>query len=125
MLYLYWCVTGHSAPENAWAYARVDEDAVQALEEANDDGFDEALREAVGEKVCAFAVASDDKGIIASVVLDPPANFDDTHQRGMAEMGEKFREMFTEYRTLQERFPLLQSAARFALEPTPQSQTST
>lgn len=122
VLYLYWCVTGHAAPENAWAYAPISEEAVAKLEAANDQTFDAALREAVGDNACTFAVASDDKGIIASVILSPPASFDDVHARGMAGMGERFREMFSEYHALMERFPLLESAAHFDLMPTPQIQ---
>lgn len=118
--FLYWCVTGHAASENAWAYAQVDTSEVQKLEAADSATFDEILHDVVGEKACTFAVASDDKGIIESVVLNPPANFDNVHERGMAEMGAKFREMFKEYRILQERFPLLHSAANFDLVPTPQ-----
>jgi hypothetical protein len=120
--FLFWCVTGHAAPENAWAYARVDEDDVQRLKQANDETFDDALRAAAGEKVCTFAVASDDKGIIESVILHPPAAFDTAHARGMTEMGERFREVFEEYQILRERFPLLREAAHFNLSPSPHAE---
>lgn len=120
VLYVYWCVTGHAAPENAWAYAQIESEAAERLENTDADSFDAVLREVVGDKVCAFAVASDDRGIIANVLLNPPANFDNVHERGMAEIGERFRELFREYQLLQERFPLLHSAANFPLAPTPQ-----
>jgi hypothetical protein len=117
--YVYWCVTGHAAPESAWAYAHVsDADAVR-LQEADGVSFDAVLRAVVADCACAFAVADDDRGIIASVLLNPPASFDDVHRRGMAEMSDRYREMFEEYQMLQERFPLLQSAAHFGLMPSP------
>jgi hypothetical protein len=118
-LYLFWCVTGHAAPENAWAYARINDADLTALRQATNDNFDDALREAAGSRVCTFAVAAEGKGIIESVVLDPPATFDTAHERGMAEMGQRFREVFEEYQILRERFPQLQAAAGFALVPSP------
>lgn len=122
VLFLFWCVTGHAAPENAWAYALTTEDDVAALTAATNENFDDALRAAAGDRVCTFAVASDDKGIIESVILDPPATFDTAHTRGMTEMGHKFREVFEEFQILRERFPLLQTAAHFDLMPTPRSE---
>jgi hypothetical protein len=119
VLYLYWCVTGHAAPENAWAYAQIDEATEERLATADGDSFDEELRAAAADRVCTFAVATDDKGVIASVVLSPPAGFDDAHQKGMAAIGDRFREMFDEYHALADRFPLLETAAHFGLSPTP------
>lgn len=120
--FLYWCVTGHAAPDNAWAYARVSTEDVAAIEDAEAADFDGALRAAVADSVCTFAVASDEKGIIESVILHPPASFDDAHARGMMEMGQKFREVFEEFMVLQERFPLLQTAAHFDLMPSPHAE---
>jgi hypothetical protein len=117
--YLYWCVVGHAAPESAWAYASVNADGVERLKAADGDSFDDVLREVVDQNACTFAMASDERGVIASVMLLPPAKFDDVHQRGMTEMAEKFRETFAEYQILRERFPLLQSAVNFDLVPTP------
>lgn len=125
VLFLYWCVTGHAAEENAWAYAHIDDDDVRNLQAADSSTFDQALREAVGENACAFAVASEGKGVIASVILSPPATFDTVHKRGMAEIGERFRELFDEYQNLRERFPLLESAARFNLFPSPAASPET
>lgn len=120
--FLFWCVTGHAAPENAWAYAHVTEAQIDALNAATNETFDQALRDAAGDGVCTFAVATDDKGVIEWVVLDPPGTFDTAHERGMSELGLKFREVFEEYHILRERFPLLQTAATFDLAPTPRSE---
>lgn len=117
--FLYWCVTGHAAPENAWAYARINEEDERALATAGHENFDEALRKAVGDRVCTFAIASDEKGVIEWVVLQPPATFEETHRRGMVEMAERFQEVMAEYSQLQERFPALRSAAGFNLAPSP------
>lgn len=121
VLYVYWCVTGHAAPESAWAYAPITDEDAEKLKNSDEGSFDAALRETIGDNACTFAVASDEKGIIASVILTPSASFDDVHERGMAGMSEKFREMFAEYNALQERFPLLHSTASFDLMPSPQT----
>jgi hypothetical protein len=119
--YLFWCVTGHAAPENAWAYAQVNDADIERLTAATSADFDEILRDVVGDNACTFAVASSYQGVIASVVLSPPATFDDVHQRGMAVLAERFQEMFAEYNALQESFPLLRSAANFPLRPSPRA----
>jgi hypothetical protein len=118
VLFLYWCVTGHAGPENAWAYARVHEGDVGTLRAAQgSEAFADALRSVVDDRVCSFAIASDDKGIIESVGLHPPASFDTAHARGMQEMGEKFQEVMAAYNELQEQFPLLRKAVNFSLVP--------
>lgn len=105
--YLFWCVVGHAGPESAWAYAPGDGDSVAALSNADNDTFDGALRRAVGDKASTFAIASDDKGLTVSVVLDPPASFDSTYERGMEELDAKIKEAVEEYDNLMQRFPLM------------------
>ncbi|HEX3542776.1 MAG TPA: hypothetical protein VHT75_20275 [Acidimicrobiales bacterium] len=116
--YLFWCLVGHAAPDSAWAYAQISPEDVASFALATHETFDATLREAVGDRVCTFAVASDEKGIIESVILHPPATFDTAQERGMAEMAEKFREVFEQFQLLSERFPSLQAAAHFDLVPT-------
>lgn len=118
--FVYWCVAGHAAPENAWAYAAISPDAEEALRGALDGpSFNALLQQTVHGRACTFAVAVDDR-IIESVTLSPAASFDDVHERGMEQLAEKLRETMREYMQLQESFPALHSAASFSLVPTPQ-----
>jgi len=117
--FLFWCVVGHSGPENAWAYARLDrlEDA-RELSSADNSTFDEALRQLVRGRVCSFAVASDD-GVIEWVEIEPPADFETTYERGMEELSQKVSEAMAEMESLMEQFPSLRRAGAFAISPSP------
>ena len=71
--YLYWCVVGHSAPESAWAYARLDgETDANRLLEVESVAFDAELRRLVDGRVSSFALASDEGGIVESGEFRPP-----------------------------------------------------
>lgn len=117
-LYVYWCVVGHSGPENAWAYARIDkaEDA-EELGQSDRATFTERLRRLVAGRVCTFALASDDSGITEWVTLDPPASFDDAYNRGMSELSQKIEEVMAEMESIQEQFGSLRAASTFSLAP--------
>lgn len=119
--YLFWCVTGHAAPESAWAYASIHDAALVDALESGSDAFDDNLMRAVDGQTIAFAVASDEKGLIQFVYLDPPADFDTAYSRGMEELREKFQEVLAEYERLGEVFPALRDGATFRLAPTQHS----
>jgi len=117
--YLFWCVIGHAAPEHAWAYSRIDPEQVEYLQGASAENFDERLREVVGDGASSFAIASDDKGVIESVILEPSTDFVHAHERGMTEVGQKFQEVLEEFQHLMETFPLIRRGSQFGIRPTP------
>lgn len=116
--YVFWCVVGATGPESTWAYARVvDGDRLTAIREANSLDFDDALRALVDGRVCSFAIASEEKGVIEWVELDPPAKFDDAHERGMQEIGIKVAETMKEMEHLMEQYPSIRAASTFSIAP--------
>ena len=118
--YLFWCVVGHAGPENAWAYARVENNFdLEALRNATDETFDEALAQAAKGRACTFAIASDEKGIVEWVVVEPPASFDDVHERGMEELGIKVNEAMAEMQHLMEQYPSIRAVSSFSISPSP------
>lgn len=118
--YLFWCVVGHNGPESAWAYARVDEGrSLEALRSATNDDFDEALVALAKDRASSFAIASEDKGIVEWVVLEPPASFEDAHERGMEELGAKVSEAMAEMEHLLEQFPSIRAVRSFSVTPSP------
>jgi len=118
--YLFWCVVGHSGPENAWAYARIDNSFdLEALREATNDDFDAALAAVVKDRACSFAIASEEKGILEWVSIDPPASFADVHERGMAELGIKVNEAMAEMQHLMEQYPSIAAVSAFSIQPSP------
>jgi hypothetical protein len=118
--YIYWCVVGHSGPENAWAYARLDNpDDADQLGESDQVTFDEILRHLVEGRVSTFALASDETGITEWVTLEPPASFDDAFSRGMSALGIKIKEVLAEMVSIQEQYGSLRAASTFSIAPTP------
>jgi hypothetical protein len=115
--YLFWCVVGQSAPESAWAYANVQEDQLELLRKADHTNFLDALRSVIGDSASTFAVASDEKGIIQSVILDPPTTFDRVFQLGMTEMSRKLNEVVSEYTRVAEQYPLISEAVQLGIVP--------
>ena len=113
--YVFWCVVGHAAPSNVWAYARVETDASEALESAED--LPRVLRELVDGRTCTFALASDDEGIREFATLDPPASFDDVYMRGMTALASKISDVLEEYQEFQRRMASVQDISRFHLAP--------
>jgi len=107
--YLFWCVAGHAAPEQVWAYGMADDPAVDALSAADGpESFAAALR-AAAHSSTVFAMATDSRGISVSVVLDEPADFDSVYEIGMRAIQEKIREANEEYETLRRNMPRLPS----------------
>lgn len=100
--FLFWCIVGHAAEENAWGYACVEEGSWTNLAEASDKEFDERLRELVGRRATKFAMANDERGVGASVELDPPASFDDVFVQGMGKLRDKIIETQAEFQALRE-----------------------
>jgi hypothetical protein len=118
--YVFWCVVGHSGPENAWAYAHVDDAGLlEALRQSDHESFDDALRVAVKDRTCAFAIASDEKGVIEWVTLDPPADFDTAYKRGMEDLATKVNETMAEMQTMLQEYPALRAATSFSISPSP------
>jgi hypothetical protein len=116
--FAFWCVVGHAGPDNAWAYARVREASDLAeVREANNETFDDALRRLVDGRVSAFAIASDERGVVEWVSVEPPASFADAHERGMEELGTKLQEAMSEMESLMEQFPSLRAASSFPIAP--------
>ncbi|HUZ20127.1 MAG TPA: hypothetical protein VMU75_06100 [Acidimicrobiales bacterium] len=117
--YLFWCVVGHAGPENAWAYAHVSSIELDTLRDAPGEAFDQVLRNLASARVCSFAIASDDKGIVEWVDLEPPADFDTAHERGMSALSQKVTEAMEEMQHLLEQFPSIQAATGFSISPSP------
>lgn len=114
--YIFWCVVGHAFPEQAWAYALAEDDAVERLANADAAGFDDALRAAVENRTLTFAIANDERGVSVSITLDPPASFDTVYERGMEALNEKIAQAREEYETLAAQFPLMRAPS---IAPTP------
>jgi hypothetical protein len=116
--YLFWCVVGHAGPDNAWAYARMDDSFdSEYLRSCTNEEFDDRLKEVIDTRVCTFAVASDDAGITEWVIIDPPADQETTFEKGMAALQSKITEVIREFERLQEQYSSIRAASTFAIEP--------
>ena len=119
--YLFWCVVGHAGSANAWAYAHIDEGSFDLglLRAATHENLAHVLASAVKDRSGTFAIASEDKGILEWVILEPPADFESVHQRGMEELGAKMNEAMAEMQHLMEQYPSIRAVSNFAIAPSP------
>jgi hypothetical protein len=117
--YLFWCVVGHAFSENAWAYGGISDPEIGELKDASPESFNEVLKKVTENRVCVFAIASEEKGVVESVELDPPASFTTAHSCGMRILHLKLQKALEEMNSLYEQFPGLQTASEFSLAPSP------
>lgn len=76
-LYLFTCVEGHTAAENLWAYALVQDEEGSSLARAAKDAedFDALVRGIVADRSVVVALAREDQGIVASALIDRPGRY--------------------------------------------------
>lgn len=71
--FLFYCLAGHVEPASVWLYAALEHDDEVALDEADAETFDTVVERIMATRPVVVALADEDKGIIATTVLEATA----------------------------------------------------